>query len=88
MDFGGFFKTAWDWLNSDSGMQIGGAIISGLGAGYMAKKEAKLYEKRLEQEARFKERKASSGGDNYGSHVNKFIAGGQTGLLSNPNYMR
>lgn len=83
---------AMDWIsdNPDTAKMVLGGIAGGVDAYYAQQaldEKMRLEREKLEQEARFKERRASnSDAYNYGSH-NQSITGG-TGLLANPNYIR
>lgn len=71
---------AFEWMeeNPTATGAIAGAASAGLD--YLSEKEKnKLYQNRLEQEARFNERRPSSGGDQYASHAQNITGG--TGLL-------
>lgn len=93
-----WYETLWNntkeyFSNSENyGQIIGGAatIVGGALQGYAGYKSAQdeldFRREELARMERFKERRASDGNDNYGSHVAN-LAGG-TGLLANPNYMK
>lgn len=74
--------------------KLGVGLLGGAATGYMQTKtakdqmkwEARMLEKKLAQDEKFNERRASSVQDNYGSHVSQ-LAGG-TGLLAPAMYPR
>lgn len=76
-----------DWIgdNPEATMLLGG-LASGVAQGYENHKDREWQRDQLERMERFKERKASSGDNGYGSHSSN-LAGG-TGLLANPNYIK
>ena len=82
---------AMDWIsnNPDGAKMIMGGVAAGVDS-YFAQQQleenARLEREKMAQDARFKERRASSSGAyNYGSHLSNTTGG--TGLLSNPSYL-
>lgn len=67
--------------------KLGAGLVGGAATGYMSSKDAKdrmkfeerILQKKMEQDDRFKERRASSN-DDYDSHVKNLVGG--TGLLA------
>lgn len=81
---GEYSTIAFDWMkdNPEATAAIAGA--AGAGLAYMSeqdriKAEERMLEKKMAQDDRFKERRPSSGNENYGSHLAGFSGG--TGLL-------
>jgi len=83
---GDFLGGAWDFVASNDDLMAGLAFgaVSGIGKYLTTQDQLKAEEKRwqaeLAQRERINERKASSGEDNYGSHIAGFQGG--TGLLA------
>ena len=73
--------------NNPDAWKIGASLVGGAATGYMNAKTAKdqqkwemrMLEKKMAQDEKFKERRASSN-DNYDSHVNNLVGG--TGLIA------
>lgn len=83
---------AFNWMgdsikSNPDAWKIGAGLVGGAATGYMQAKTAKdqqkwemrMLEKRMAQDDKFKERRASSN-DDYDSHVNNLVGG--TGLLA------
>ena len=79
---------AFDWMEANpNATKFIGGIVGGAATGYMnakttkdqQKREMRMLEKRMAQDEKFKERRASSN-DDYDSHVNNLVGG--TGLLA------
>jgi hypothetical protein len=91
IDFGGMFDTvgeyaskAFDWMEANQTAAGAIAGLAGAGLNYMASQDEieaadRRLQKQLEQQARFNERRPSSGNENYASHVQSLTGG--TGLL-------
>ena len=96
---GGAATKAFDWMGdigqsiekNPEAWKLGAGLLGGAATGYMQQKTAKdqmkweerLLEKKMAQDERFKERRASSG-DGYDTHVQNLVGG--TGLLAPTMY--
>ena len=74
--------------NNPDAWKLGASLVGGAATGYMNAKTAKdqmkfqerMLAKKMAQDEKFKERRASSEKDNYGSHVSSLVGG--TGLIA------